>query len=127
MPLRMRLQMDDGINPFAPAIETFAHPDDGVLRTLGHVWSARADEVVEGFVFESKGLQGAKENRRQRIVGLSEAIETLQEPMEFLFVRISENAHESSLGMTGLHGRPFVAAGVADSGIHQELADPGMH
>src|SRR3954463_9852501 len=103
MPLRMRLKMDDGIDPFAPAVETFAHPDDGVLRTIGHVRSARADEVAEGFVFEGKGLQGAKENRCQRIVRLSEAIETLEQPMEFLFVRISENAHESGLGETRLH------------------------
>src|SRR4051812_30305636 len=99
----MRLEMDDSIDPFAPAVEAFAHPDDGVLGTIDHVRGARADEVAESFVFKGKGLQGAKKNRSKRIVRLSEAIKTLQQAMELLFVWISKNAQESSLGMTGLH------------------------
>lgn len=126
VPLRMGLEMDDGVNPFAPAVEALAHPDNGMLGTVRHIGSSWADEITEGFVLEAQRLQGAEENGRQRIVRLSKAIETLQQSMELLFVRIAENFQKSGLGMAGLHGRPFVAAGVARCGIREQLAEPGV-
>src|SRR6266496_3847554 len=116
--------MDNGVDPFAPALQAFAHPFHALLRMLRDVGGARADEIAESFVLKRKSLQRAKENRGQWIIALSEAIEALEQAMKFLLVRIAKNSDEAGLRMTFLHGRTVraVALSVAGSSVPQELA-----
>lgn len=60
MPLRMRLEMDDCVNPFAPAVKAFAHPKGGMAGALFKVRRSRSDEIAEVFVLEGEGLQSAE-------------------------------------------------------------------
>ena len=126
MPLRMGLQMDDRVDPFAPAFKAFAHPEGSLARMLFNVRSARSNEVAKVFVLEGKRLQGAEQNSSERIIALRKAIEALQQPMQFFLVRIAEDSKETSLGMALLHWRPLgtVALTVSGSGVHQELTQP---
>ena len=129
MPLRMGLEMDDCVNPFAPALEAFAHPERTVTRALGNIRGPRSNEIAKRFVLERKGLQGAKKNRGQRVVTLSEAIKALEQAMEFLLIRIPKYLQKPSLGMPLLHRRPVrtISLCVTGRSICQELAQPSMN
>ena len=126
--MRMNLKVDDRIHPIAPTIQSLAHRKHRLDRPIIEIRKPVLQKVIVRLVLDRKRHQRPKQQRRQGIIILRKAIETLKQPMQFLFLDVPENLQKTALSLAGLHAPLFrvFPLRVIAGGLDQQLIEPGM-